>query len=115
MDFPEQSDLVRDSKLETRFEEDCVYHIYQESDRAAGRRSVVRHEYWKRKRHLGSGGFGIVWLELCTKGTQKGEERAVKEIKRTKESLDYHRELEAIAKFSHQKVALPSHAPYIRY
>ncbi|KAF2659785.1 kinase-like protein [Lophiostoma macrostomum CBS 122681] len=105
MNATQQSDLVHDSKLETRFLEDCVCHVYEDSDRVTSQRAVVRHEYWKRKRHLGSGGFGIVWLESCTKGTQKGEERAVKEIKRTRETLDYHRELEAIAKFSHRKYA----------
>lgn len=98
------SDLVQDSKLETRFHAKYVYHIYHESDSTKGQRAVLRREYWHRKKHLGSGGFGAVWLEQCVKGTQEGQMRAVKEIQRPRHGFECNRELEALAKFSHARV-----------
>jgi hypothetical protein len=64
-------------------------------------------ECWERGRNLGTGSFGTVWLEKLI--TENGEEkyRAVKEIRKgvqRSKAIDYSRELEAIAKFSHQKV-----------
>jgi hypothetical protein len=64
-------------------------------------------ERWKRGRNLGTGSFGTVWLEKLI--VENGEEkyRAVKEIRKgmqRSKAIDYSRELEAIAKFSHQKV-----------
>jgi hypothetical protein len=64
-------------------------------------------ERWKRGRNLGAGSSGTVWLEKLI--VENGEEkyRAVKEVRKVvqqSEAIDYSRELEAIAKFSHQKV-----------
>lgn len=102
------SDLVADSKLETRFHPEAKYvcHVYVESDPTGGQRTVSRREYWQRRKHIGSGGFGSVWLEKCVKGKQEGEMRAVKEIQRPRKQFECDRELEAIAKFSHQRVRL---------
>jgi hypothetical protein len=60
-----------------------------------------------REDNLGTGAFGTVWLEKLI--TENGEEkyRAVKEIRKRvhgSKIIDYNRELEAIAKFSHQRV-----------
>jgi hypothetical protein len=102
----EVSDLVLDSRLDTRFHERYVYHVYHESDVAKGQRAVQRREFWQRQRLLGSGGFGSVWLEQCVKGEQQGSMRAVKEIQRPRNQFECNRELEAIAKFSHARVCL---------
>jgi serine/threonine protein kinase len=63
-------------------------------------------ERWKRGRNLGTGSFGTVWLEKLI--VENGEKyRAVKEVRKVvqrSKAIDYSRELEAIAKFSHQKV-----------
>ena len=109
-------DLIRDSKLETYFLPDCTVetvHRFQESDSASGQRLVTRLEHWRRQRRAGNGGFGTVWLEECIKagrpgGTQDGTVRAVKQIDMDTRfgSIDYNRELEAIAKFSHSRVSL---------
>ncbi|KAJ6140713.1 hypothetical protein N7497_011606 [Penicillium chrysogenum] len=106
-------DLIRDSKLETYFLPDCTVetvHRFQESDSASGQRLVTRLEHWRRQRRVGNGGFGTVWLEECIKagrpgGTQDGTVRAVKQIDMDTRfgSIDYNRELEAIAKFSHSR------------
>src|SRR5690348_15308602 len=104
--MPPVSDLVRDSKLETYFLPECIEHVYYVSDLATGQRRVRREEYWKQDRHLGSGTYGRVWLEKCVKDTEV-KLRAVKEIRKSLQPsrpIDYSRELEAIAKFSHQNV-----------
>lgn len=104
-------DLVRDSKLETHFLSGVeTVHTYHESDPTSRRRLVPRSEHWQRERKIGRGGFGSVWVEKCTKGHRNIEVRAVKQIEIDHGSarIDYNRELEAIAKFSHQKVCFIS-------
>ena len=103
-------DLIRDSKLETHFlPGDLVetVHTYHEPD-PTSRRQISRSEHWQRQRKIGGGGFGNVWLEKCTKGgNHDNEVRAIKQIDITGQhsgGIDYNRELEAIAKFSHRKV-----------
>ncbi|CAG8000680.1 unnamed protein product [Penicillium olsonii] len=96
-------DIVRDFKLRTQFQDGNAetIHTYHESDLAAGRRVVVRLEHWQRQREIGSGSYGQVWLEKCTKGGRTVNVRAVKQVP-TNGHIDYHRELEAITRFSHK-------------
>ena len=101
-------DLVRDSKLETHFLHGNIaetVHTYNEPDPTSQRRLVSRSEHWQRQTRIGGGGFGSVWLEKCTKGHRDIQVRAVKRIE-ISARVDYNRELEAIAKFSHRKVWL---------
>ncbi|KAH0559090.1 hypothetical protein GP486_004333 [Trichoglossum hirsutum] len=104
--MPPVSDLVRDSRLETTFHEKYIQHIYYVSGDNPRQRKIRKEECWESRRNLGSGSFGIVRLErLITDG---GEEkyRAVKEIKKgiqQSSPINYGHELEAIAKFSHEK------------
>jgi hypothetical protein len=104
-----ESDLVRDSKLDTRFESDYTVHTYHQHGLNYHRRPVQREEFWRRERQLGSGAFGIVWLEKCVLDQENVRLRAVKQILKRRlrgvPQLDYARELEAIAKFSHPKVS----------
>jgi hypothetical protein len=98
------SDLVRDSKLDTQFGDEFTKHVYFESGLE---RKTQREECWKRKKHIGRGAYGRVWLEQCVIGQREVEFRAVKEIpklQQTSKPIDYNRELEAIAKFSHRRV-----------
>lgn len=106
------SDLVLDSKLETTFlpDGDTVVHIRVRPGRDARRRVLRTEESWRRKWKLGGGSFGVVWLEECTAGEPtEGRFRAVKEIFKGADPSaleDYrYRELEAVAKFSHDKYA----------
>jgi hypothetical protein len=48
----------------------------------------------------------MVWLEKCMKGNKDHDVRAVKEIAVSvgNRRVEYNRELEAIAKFSHRRV-----------
>lgn len=103
-------DLVRDSELPTEFLGAVTIHSFDEID-GTGRR-YRRKEHWKWDRTLGRGGFGQVKLQRCTDGDTKPRLlRAVKIIEKTpsiSKSLDYHRELEAIAKFSNPRVRIAS-------
>jgi len=103
-------DLVRDSKLETEILDDYVVHTYYESDPVSRRRAVLRLEYWRRRQLIGEGSFGSVWMEECTKGQRGVQVRAVKKIaapaRQRAKPIDYNRELEAMAKFSHPNVRL---------
>jgi hypothetical protein len=105
--MPPVSDLVRDSKLETQFSQKYTQHVYYVSGVTPHQRKVRKEERWVRGDNLGTGAFGTVWLEKLV--TENGEEkyRAVKEIRKRvhwSKTIDYNRELEAIAKFSHQRV-----------
>jgi calcium/calmodulin-dependent protein kinase I len=64
-------------------------------------------ETWKQQRQIGSGGYASVWLEKCINGRKRGKVRAVKKIALSQNRIaeqTYVRELEAVTKFSHQKV-----------
>lgn len=102
-------ELVRDSRIEAVINdsENLTVHM-----RLSGRRNVSRHETWSRKRILGHGGYGIVWLEQKIKEDDSPSElRAVKGIRIPDshwklERGQYVRELEALAKFSQEKVRI---------
>lgn len=103
------SDLVRDSKIETQVLESGLQHTFYETGRSARERHVPREERWVRQALVGRGAYGTVYLEKCESGDIT-KLRAVKEIKKwvvPGEELDYMRELEAVAKFSHQNVTHP--------
>jgi hypothetical protein len=100
------SDFVTDSKLEVEFFDKYITQTRLNSNLATGQRQTQHVEHWQRtKRILGSGSYGVVWLEECIAGPGSGEVRAVKELsKGTGVSTNYNRELEAIARFSQEKV-----------
>ncbi|KXG52030.1 uncharacterized protein PGRI_083140 [Penicillium griseofulvum] len=96
-------DWVLDSKLETYFRSKYeTVHTYYEQE-SLSRRPIKKTVHWQREKKIGSGGFGEVWLERCTKGNNHGYQvRATKKME-VRHQIDYSRELEAIAKFSHSK------------
>jgi hypothetical protein len=98
-------ELVRQSKLEAQVSPDCQYtqHTYYVSK--LGQRKVQEEERWRRYQALGSGAFGLVFLEKCVQGNEQGKVRAVKEIRKP-ENSNYYRELEAAALFSYPKVSI---------
>ena len=99
------SDLVQDAELQTRFHPEYTVHIYTET--GPRERAILREEHWKRQKFVGGGAYGNVWLEQCVKGHREVELRAVKEVVKSppdSKQINYNRELEAISKFSHQKV-----------
>jgi calcium/calmodulin-dependent protein kinase I len=107
MQAEHQSDYVRDSKLATTFTSTETRHVHYTSSRRTRRRRERREETWRWEKVLGEGAFGKVWLETCVAGDSSGKLRAVKEVKKEFEgvAVDYTRELEAAAKFSHQNVS----------
>lgn len=100
-------DFVQVSKLDTQFHTnpDYIQHVKYVSSSNKKTRGTRKEERWKRERRLGRGSFGVVWLQQCIQGVSVGEVRAVKELPRFEDS-NCHRELEAIALFSHTKVSL---------
>lgn len=104
------SDLVKDARLPMRTVSEYTVHSFIESTSAEGRRARrrEREEYWERKQHLGIGICGTVWLEECV-ANGDSKLRAVKEIRKIapgSRSMDYTRELEAVTKFSQQRVSI---------
>jgi len=99
-------EIVRDALLETEIDKAETRHTYITSDVPAGHRRVRVTDTWLRDKHLGSGSFGTVWLEKCVEGSQESQCRAVKGIRKrvTGSVAECRRELEAIFKFSQEKV-----------
>ncbi|KAI0177506.1 kinase-like domain-containing protein [Pestalotiopsis sp. NC0098] len=100
-----KSDLILDSKLETKFIGGQTQHVSFQSVASAQQRKVEVKELWARKRKIGKGAYGQVWLESCSKGPTVGSLRAVKIIPKILGNVEtnYKRELEAITKFSQAK------------
>lgn len=102
------SDLVRDSKLDASVNGDVTRHVIEVAGRTARQRKVRQEQLWERVENLGEGAYGTVWLEKLVSGECSVSERAVKIMKKQvqkSKTIDYSRELEAIAKFSHPKVS----------
>ncbi|KAF1837853.1 kinase-like protein [Decorospora gaudefroyi] len=100
------SDLVRDSKLRTTIGSGITRHVIELAGSNARQRKIRYEQHWKRTENLGEGAYGSVWLEKLVGGNFRMEERAVKIIKKRVQKsqvIDYSRELEAIAKFSHPR------------
>ncbi|KAI0533108.1 kinase-like domain-containing protein [Xylaria digitata] len=103
------SDLVQDLRLDTSISVGGgdTQHTYMYSEPDSGERAVRVTENWKRSKLLGRGGFRSVWLETCISSPRQDEFRAVKKIKKQDISadvtIDYARELQAVAKFPHRK------------
>jgi serine/threonine protein kinase len=107
-------DLVLDSKIETTFHAEGTAvrtkHTRTAIGTSARRRRLKTEETWERKSALGSGTFGTVWLEKRIADTNSAPSsrpplRAVKEIRKVPgvPTSEVYRELEVIAKFSHEK------------
>jgi hypothetical protein len=108
--MPPVSDLVRDSKLETKFHGGYTEHVYNVSGTTPRQRRIEKVERWERIKLLGTGAFGAVWLQKLVTENSEERYRAVKKITKDVQGhtpVDYGRELEVIAKFSHQKVREP--------
>lgn len=100
------SDRIIDSKIEVESFDGYTIQTRLVSNPATRQRPTRERERWQRTKKLGKGSYGVVWLEKCTTGPSSGDVRAVKEFDKqiANMSIKYHRELEAIAKFSQEKV-----------
>ena len=99
------SDLLDHFKLDAEIHPDYTLHTSWELDRTLGRQKEKIETKWYRKRCIGYGMFGEVWLETCGEGTMN--QRAVKILSKprmNKYGIDYTRELIALAKFSKLQV-----------
>lgn len=105
------SDLVVDSEIDATWNPSTnqTTQIRRAAGTKPSRRREKTEEIWERKHELGGGAYGTVWLEECftVSSQQEPRLRAVKEIRKhhSVPTSAFHRELEAIAKFSHDKFA----------
>ncbi|KAF1812038.1 kinase-like protein [Eremomyces bilateralis CBS 781.70] len=104
--FSGLTEAVTEFKLPTGVEAGYTFHIVPDSSHS--RRAKPKREYWRREASLGRGAFGSVFKErLVSQGHGPPKFRAVKQIDLltgpSATGIDYGRELEAIAKFSHPK------------
>lgn len=83
-------------KLESAIYENRVVHTMYKTNLAARQRNVPIEEEWTRKKEIGAGGFGVVFLEEETGGRL----RAVKRLPLTIRNVDYSRELNTLAKLA---------------
>lgn len=110
MDRP-LSDLVRDTKLEVEVYPNHTVQITYVSNPATGQRRTRLEQRWQPSGEAGRGSFGYVRLETCSSGPETGQVRAVKELWKSGSglrALSWVRELEAVAKFSQERVRKPS-------
>lgn len=106
---PGLSDLVLDTQIRVEFDSEVVYRFTFESVRVSRKyaRRQERRQAWKEQRLLGGGSFGDVYLHQCSSSANETQLQAVKTIDKArmaKEKIDFYKEIEAIAKFSQQKV-----------
>ncbi|KAL9622126.1 MAG: hypothetical protein Q9160_003469 [Pyrenula sp. 1 TL-2023] len=99
------SELAEYAKLKTRFSDRFTEHIYLQAGQTGAQRRLIHKEQWEYQKMLGQGAHGCVWQEKCVQGLEI-KVRAVKMIRKFKaqkpwESINYTRELETIARFSH--------------
>lgn len=97
------SDLVVLSRLTVQFSSDERSLIQTTSRRPSPHARAVKSKVrWQREcKHLGGGTFGQVYMERCMETGRTDEKRAVKSIEKIG-TIDYKRELEALAVFSYK-------------
>lgn len=107
-------DLVLDAKLETEFFDGYIRHTRYTMGFSARERRIRVREVWDVGSNLGRGSFGSVRVETCRPSPplfNNGREprrRAVKVISKAipnQGRWDYLKELEAVVKFSHERVS----------
>lgn len=88
------SSSIDQYKLTTAFDEDNnPIHTTCIPDLVAGGGNIEVQTKWKRKKDIGVGGFGVVWLEE----EEKGQLRAVKRLPQTVTGISWSRELNMLA------------------
>jgi hypothetical protein len=111
--FSTLPESVRDSRLEAHFKPTPTYPRFIIHPTVSGRRSWAKPVVWARQKLLEQGGNGLIWLEKRVESLENPsgtpELRAVKQIRVFRpisESDKFIRELDALAKFSKDKVSL---------
>jgi hypothetical protein len=106
--MPRLPDLVRDSELpKTTIHGKVTRHLFALPGKSSRQRKIWQEQRWQQVSFLGKGSYGDVWKEDLVQGGEGCRTRAVKVIRRTSSesaTVDYVRELEAVAKFSQEKV-----------
>lgn len=111
---PGLSDLVLDTRIRVEIHEtihQTAHHRFTLDPAALSGRYTPRRErkyVWIKGKLLGRGSYGNVYLHRCSTGNGGATQfQAVKTIDKAlmaAHRINYHKEVEAIAKFSQQKV-----------
>lgn len=106
------TEFVADTKFRVEFNSNLVYRYTFQSSNAQGRhlRRREKRDVWEEEKSVGSGSYGNVLLYKCLTSEDQAELQAVKMVSKKSLSsggVDLFKELEAIAKFSRQKVWYP--------
>ena len=98
------SELVNFTRLDVDLSSDGESYVQRTPTcPQPGKRHITQEVRWQRTgEHLGGGTFGQVYLEKCMEIGKTEEKRAMKIIKKIG-SIDYKRELEALAVLSYKK------------
>ncbi|KAJ5085852.1 hypothetical protein N7532_010623 [Penicillium argentinense] len=103
------TDLVTDTKFRVEFNSNLVYRFTVHSSTAPDSymRRQEKVDVWKEEKSIGNGSYGSVRLHRCLTSKDEVQVQAVKAISKKSLSftgINFLKELEAIAKFSQQKV-----------
>ncbi|RAH67835.1 serine/threonine-protein kinase, partial [Aspergillus aculeatinus CBS 121060] len=101
------NDLISTWRLRARIYHDSTHHEFIETGNWKSLFRRKREEHLVRKKYLGRGTFGQVWLETCSiGGGGQAKFRAVKIVSKvalSADGMDYTRELEAMIRLSQSK------------
>ncbi|RAH66708.1 serine/threonine-protein kinase [Aspergillus aculeatinus CBS 121060] len=95
----EADDLLEHFKYDAVIDQDCTTHTeYERNDSHAIR--IVKRKWYRRPEPLGWGIYGKVWLESDEADTHRRAVKVVQKDLMERDSIDYKREILALAKFS---------------
>ncbi|RAH43214.1 kinase-like protein [Aspergillus brunneoviolaceus CBS 621.78] len=95
----EADDLLEHFKYDAMIDQNCTTHTeYERNDSHAIR--IVRRKWYRRPDPLGWGIYGKVWLESDEADTHLRAVKVVQKNMMERDSIDYKREILALAKFS---------------
>ena len=98
------SDLLEHYKLDADQLDGSVIHHSFISDRARGLRKARIQERWDNIEMVGQGSFGDVWLQRRAGSTTQRAVKVLRKMSLQFQSIEYKRELEALAKFDKSEV-----------
>ncbi|MCJ1377232.1 hypothetical protein MMC17_000324 [Xylographa soralifera] len=106
MDSHETSDLLDHFKLDAEILPEYTLHVTTQSDPTLGVRKQKIETKWYRKKLLGRGSFGQVYLESDSQVDENAQIRAVKILEKDdlqQAGVDWRKEVAALAKLSRPK------------
>ncbi|OJJ97464.1 hypothetical protein ASPACDRAFT_123332 [Aspergillus aculeatus ATCC 16872] len=95
----EADDLLEHFKYDAVIDQDCTTHTEYERDESHAIH-IVKRKWYRRSDPLGWGSYGKVWLESDETDAQRRAVKVVQKDLMERDTIDYKREILALAKFS---------------